>query len=211
MSFPRFYPIVDTELLKSRGLGVVEAAGALLEAGVRIVQLRHKCSYTRKLFDQAAVVARMCREAGAAFIVNDRADVALLLDAGLHVGQDDLAAADARRLIGPARTLGLSTHNEAQFRVALAAPADYLAFGPVYSTASKRNPDPVTGPEQVARMRALSGRPLIAIGGIARDCARVVLAAGADSLAVIGDLYPDPLDAASFERRAKEWLSLTQG
>jgi thiamine-phosphate pyrophosphorylase len=209
LSFPPFYPILDSELLQLRGLDLTEAARVLLEAGVRILQLRHKGPYTRAIFEQAGSIAALCREQEARFIVNDRADIALLLDAGLHIGQDDLAPADARRVIGAGRTLGYSTHNEQQFRAALAEPVDYLAFGPVFPTASKRNPDPVAGLDQLRRMRAMANRPLIAIGGITRERAPEVLVHGADSLAVIGDLYPDPLDAASLEHRALEWMAIT--
>ena len=140
-------------------------------------------------------------------VVDDRADIALLLDAGLHVGQDDLTPQDARRVIGAERTLGYSTHNEEQMRAATAEPADYFAFGPVFATASKQNPDPVVGLARLAHMRKLAGRPLIAIGGITRYNAAEVLAAGADSVAVISDVYPDPLDAAALERRIREWLA----
>jgi thiamine-phosphate pyrophosphorylase len=209
LSFPRFYPILDSDLLQLRGLAPTEAARTLLDAGVRILQLRHKGPYTRAIFEQAGSIAKMCHERDARFIVNDRADIALLLDAGLHAGQDDLEPTDARRVIGVTRTLGYSTHNEQQFRAALAEPVDYLAFGPVFPTTSKRNPDPVAGLDQLRRMRAMADRPLIAIGGITRARAPEVLAHGADSLAVIGDLYPDPPDRTSLKHRALEWIAIT--
>jgi thiamine-phosphate diphosphorylase len=208
LRFPRFYPLLDTALLAARGFPVPEAARILLEAGVRILQLRHKGPYTREVFEHAETIARWCREAGATFIVNDRADVALLVDAGLHVGQRDLAPRDARRLIGDSRPLGFSTHNEGQLRAALSEPVDYLAFGPVFSTASKPDADPVAGLGQLARLRPLVGGPLVAIGGITRDRAARVLAAGADSVAVIGDLYPAPLTAVALRHRAEEWLAV---
>lgn len=208
MRIPRFYPLLDTALLAVHGLTPVDAAAALLEAGVRILQLRHKGTYTRTIFDHASVIARMCREAGAAFIVNDRADVALMLDAGVHVGQDDLASADVRRVVGPGRTVGFSTHNEGQFRAALTEPADYLAFGPIFPTSSKENPDPVVGLAELSRIRELADRPLVAIGGITREYALSVIEAGADSIAVINDLYPSPLDRRAFRQRAEEWLAI---
>lgn len=211
MAFPRFYPILDTAVLAARGCGVADAARALVEAGVRLLQLRHKGPYSREFFAEAETVARLARNAGAHFVVNDRADIALLLDAGLHVGQDDLSPADARRVIGASRMLGHSTHNEAQLRSALCEPVDYIAFGPVYGTASKLNPDPVVGLTMLRRMGELVDRPLIAIGGITRDRAAEVLAHGADSVAVIGDLYPEVLDALSLKRRAREWLEVTGG
>jgi thiamine-phosphate pyrophosphorylase len=206
--FPRFYPILDTELLAARGLPVRTAARVLLEAGVGILQFRHKGQLTREVFEDAEMVGEMCRDAGARFIVNDRADVALLLDAGVHVGQDDLPPSDVRRVIGPSRMVGYSTHNEQQLRSATAEPVDYVAFGPVFATVSKRNPDPVAGLAELRRVRGLTDVPLIAIGGITRANAQQVLEAGADSIAVIGDLYPEPLDLASLGERAREWLAL---
>lgn len=200
--------MLDTAVLEARGLAPVDAASALLEAGARILQLRHKGAFTRSVFEQASIVARLCREAGAAFIVNDRADIAMLLDAGVHVGQDDLSPADVRRIAGPDRMLGFSTHDEAQLRAALAEPVDYLAIGPVFATASKDDADPAVGLEMVARARQIADRPLIAIGGITRATARAVLAAGADSVSVIADLYPAPLDLVALRERAVEWLAL---
>jgi thiamine-phosphate pyrophosphorylase len=145
-----------------------------------------------------------------ALVVNDRADVAKLLDAGLHVGQDDLPPGDARRLLGPAAMLGYSTHNLRQFEAALAEPVDYLAIGPVFATASKQNPDPVVGLDELRKCRALSPRPLVAIGGITRDSVAAVLAAGADSVAIIGDLLPETCTHANLRRRMGEWQQRAQ-
>ena len=131
MHLPAIYPILDTTSLARRGCPVETAAHALLDGGAGILQFRHKGPFARAVFQVAERVAELCRRAGALYVINDRADVALLLDAGLHVGQDDLPPGDARRLIGPGRLLGFSTHNAAQFAAALAEPADYLAFGPV--------------------------------------------------------------------------------
>lgn len=209
MLLPRFYPIVDTELLEARGFGAVEAAAALLEAGVRILQYRHKGQFTRARYEEAGRIAALAREAGALFVVNDRADIAALLDAGLHLGQDDLSPADARRVVGGARVVGYSTHNEAQMRQALDQCVDYVAFGPVFVTSSKHNPDPTVGLELLRRVRGLTDKPLVAIGGITRDTAGAVFEAGADSVAVIGDLYPTTLDAAGLRGRGEEWRSIT--
>lgn len=211
LRLPRLYPILDTAALARGGLEPEEAAKAMLEAGAGILQLRHKGPFTRRLLEAAKSIGAMCRQYGARFIVNDRADVALLADAGLHVGQEDLPPAEARRLLGPTRLLGFSTHNPQQLEAALAEPVDYVAFGPIFATASKQNPDPIVGlaqlPELAARAHA-AGRPLVAIGGITRARALDVLAAGADSLAVIADLYPDPCTADSLRRRVREWLEL---
>mgnify|MGYP002381226852 CR=1 FL=1 len=206
MRLPRFYPILDTELLDARGFSAVEAAAALLDAGVRILQYRRKGPFTRARYEEAGRTAELSRQAGALFVVNDRADIAALLDdAGLHVGQEDLSPADARKVIGPSRVLGYSTHNEAQMREAAEQPVDYVAFGPVFGTASKRNPDPTVGLDLLRAVRRLTAKPLVAIGGITRETAASVFEAGADSVAVIGDLYPATLNAASLRGRAEEW------
>ena len=208
MLLPRLYPILDTALLERLGCPVTAAADGMLAGGARILQFRHKGHFSRAIFEQAEQVAELCRRAGALFIVDDRADIALLVDAGLHVGQDDLPPRDARRLLGPDRVLGFSTHNEEQLTTALAEPADYLAFGPVFPTATKERPDPVVGLEELRRMRLLADRPLVAIGGITRYNALDVLAAGADSLAVVSDLYPEQCTSETLRARMEEWQQL---
>jgi len=208
MTLPRLYPILDTALLAKRDCSVEAAAEAMLEGGARILQIRHKGRYSRRTFEVAERIAEMCRRAGAAFVVDDRADIAVLLDAGVHVGQEDLPPADVRHLIGPERLLGFSTHNEAQIRAAASEPADYLALGPIFATASKEKPDPAVGLPELRRLRALDRRPLVAIGGITRQNAPSVLEAGADSVAVIGDLLPDECSFAAFKARMAEWRRL---
>lgn len=206
MILPRFYPILDTGLCTRRGLDIVSAAEAILAGGAKILQLRHKTHFSRDVFAQAERIGSHCAAAGALFVMNDRADMALLLDAGLHLGQDDLPAEAARRLIGPERLLGLSTHNDAQLRAALREPVDYIALGPIFSTASKLNPDPLVGVEELRRLRALTEKPLVAIGGITRANAGEVIAAGADSVAVIADLIPDECTIEALYERTREWL-----
>jgi thiamine-phosphate pyrophosphorylase len=162
------------------------------------------------VFEQAERVAGQCRERRAIFVINDRADVALLLGAGLHVGQDDLAPGDARKLMGAEALLGYSTHNPHQLDTAAAEPVDYAAIGPIFGTASKQNPDPVVGLDELRRCRARCVRPLVAIGGITRETARAVFAAGADAVAVIGDLIPENCTSAELRRRMEEWQQLAQ-
>lgn len=208
MRLPRVYPILDTATFEARGFSFARAAAAFLEGGAGILQLRHKQHWGRAVFDAAREIARMCREAGALFIVDDRADIAMLLEAGLHVGQDDLAPRDARRLLGSDSVIGFSSHNVQQVCAAGGEPVDYVAFGPVFPTASKRNPDPVAGIEGLKECRALVEMPLVAIGGITRETARAVWAAGADSVAVIGDLLPAELTSVSLRQRMEEWQRL---
>jgi thiamine-phosphate pyrophosphorylase len=210
MKLPRLYPILDTESLARCGVSMPVAAAAWLEGGAGILQIRHKGHWSRDVFAAAKEVAALCREAGALCLVDDRADIAMLLGAGLHVGQDDLAPRDARALIGPAAVLGFSSHNVAQLCAAGGEPVDYVALGPVFATASKRNPDPVVGVDEVRRCRTLLDKPLVAIGGIVRANARAVLDAGADAVAVIADLLPDPCNAKSLRERMEEWQVLVR-
>src|SRR6266852_3434683 len=128
----------------------------MLDAGTGILQIRHKGHWTRILFDQATRVARLCNQSAATLIVNDRADIALLLGAGLHLGQDDLPPQDARRLIVAGAILGYSTHNAGQLAAAAGEPASYLALGPMFPTQSKINPDPVVGVERLRTWRPLT-------------------------------------------------------
>ncbi len=208
MRLPRVYPILDTESLDSRAITLETAAAAFLEGGAGILQIRHKRHWSRALFDSARTVARLCREAGATLIVNDRADFALLLEAGLHVGQDDLPPRDARRLMGPDGIVGFSSHNVAQLSGGGGEPVDYVALGPVFATASKLNPDPVTGVEEIRRCRPLVEKPLVAIGGITLENALEVFRAGADSAAVIAGLLPSPATAHSLRERMEQWQQL---
>ncbi len=204
MRLPRFYPILDTDTAARRKIAVVDAATRILEGGAGILQLRHKGFWSREVYETLEQVAELCQSCGVPFVVNDRADLARVVEAGLHLGQDDLPPTAARIVLGNA-PLGFSTHNEAQLRAADAEPADYLALGPIFGTVSKANPDPVVGLEGLRVLRHMTTKPLVAIGGITRENARTVLQAGADSVAVIGDLFPDDGDIAG---RVAEWVKI---
>jgi thiamine-phosphate pyrophosphorylase len=208
LTLPAFYPVLDTSLAARCGLTLLDAAEAILEGGARILQLRHKGFFGRDLFQAAERIARLCEQAGAMFVMNDRADMARLVGAELHLGQDDLTPADARKVVGSGVVIGFSTHNESQLRAASAEPVDYVALGPVFVTGSKANPDPVLGVEELRRLRPISNRGLVAIGGITRATAQQVLAAGADSVAVIGDLFPETGAREGLRARTEEWLRL---
>jgi thiamine-phosphate pyrophosphorylase len=205
MKLPAFYPVLDTEIAIRRGVEPVRAAQQILDAGAQILQFRHKGFLSREAFAWLERTAEITRAAGAVLVVNDRADLAKLFGAALHLGQDDLPPSAARRVVGSTAVVGFSTHNEAQLRSACAEPVDYLALGPIFGTTTKENPDPVVGLAELRRLRPLSKLPLVAIGGITRANARQVLEAGADSVAVIGDLFPEN---GNLTARAKEYLTL---
>ena len=210
MRLPRLYPILDTELIQKRSLPLLDAAQAMLAGGAQILQLRHKGHYSRRLFEEAERIGELCRQYGAAWIVDDRADIAKLLNAGLHLGQEDLPPTHARKIMGTGSTIGFSTHNAEQLLAAKKEPVDYLAIGPIFRTGSKLNPDPIVGLGQLEKWRPLTGRPLVAIGGITRGNAAEVLAAGADSVAVIGDLIPEACTIESLQQRIEEWLQVVK-
>ncbi len=182
--FPEpLYPIADADSCAD----VVALAEAILAGGARFLQLRAKRAATRELVDLARTVQARAADAGAQLIANDRADVARLDGAaGVPLGQDDLPPAAARAILGPAALIGHSTHTLAQAEAALRAGGiDYLAFGPIFATRSKANPDPAQGLAALAAVRRICPLPLVAIGGITSANAGDVRAAGADAVAVI--------------------------
>jgi thiamine-phosphate pyrophosphorylase len=177
------YVILDRSV--ARGRALPELLEAVLAGGCRMVQLREKAMPVSELFPVAQVLRRRSREAGALFIVNDRADLALALDAdGLHLGQDDLPGIAGRRLLRPGMILGVSTHDAGQARRALADGADYIAVGSMFPTGTKPGFQ-LVGPDLIRRVRPEIAIPLVAIGGITEDNCEEVVSAGADAVAVI--------------------------
>jgi thiamine-phosphate pyrophosphorylase len=185
------YAIVDRSLFSAVG-NLLDASDALVSAGVRLLQYRNKADEAATMLDHGRELR--ARIGGRArLMMNDRADLCLAAEFdGVHVGQDDLSPASARAIIGPARCLGVSTHNPAQVEIADRTSADYIAIGPVFQTSTKAHPDPVIGLEGVRQARQLTPKPLVAIGGITRRNCLSVIQAGADSVAVISDLVLDP-------------------
>src|SRR6266851_5163238 len=197
---PRLYVILDAGMLTEPA---GETAQKLMDAGVKLLQYRAKNAAARELWKESREIAEAARRAKCTFIVNDRPDVAYLAGAdGVHVGQDDLGVEQAHKVIGPDRWVGVSTHNLEQFRKAAATSADYIAVGPIFQTSSKANPDPVVGLKLIGQVRPLTDKPIVAIGGITLDRAASVIAAGADSVAVIRDV----LCAAKPQDRARRFL-----
>jgi thiamine-phosphate pyrophosphorylase len=217
VQLPRLYPILDAGCFPNAD-ALFSAAEELASAGCTLIQYRNKSGNARLMLEQARELKRRITQvrvgadplvraprtnaSGVTFIMNDRADLCLAADFdGVHVGQDDLSPESVRKIIssvnqGPERWLGVSTHNPEQLREADLTSADYLAIGPVFATSSKENPDPVVGLEGVRRARALTQKPLVAIGGITRANAVSVIESGADSVAVISDLMRDPRKSA---------------
>jgi thiamine-phosphate pyrophosphorylase len=193
---PRLYVILDAGLVHR---SILQFAEQLIDAGVRVLQYRDKSGTPAAMLETSRAVAQFANEAGVSFFVNDRPDIAFLANAtGVHVGQDDLSVEQARAIVGPERWVGVSTHNREQFAKAAASSADYIAIGPVFATKSKANPDPVVGLEMLRELRAMTQKPIVAIGGIGLGRAEEVLRAGADSVAVISDilLAADPIERA---------------
>lgn len=188
--FPQpLYPIVDTPAL----------AEAVVAAGIRLFQLRVKGRPTGAHVEIARAVQAIASRAGASLIVNDRADIARLVGAaGVHLGQDDLPAAAARRILGPGKIVGVSTHDPAQVAAAVRdGAADYLGFGPIHSTPSKADAEPPRGEHGLREARAACALPMVAIGGLDAENAGAAIAAGADAVAVIGAIRAaaDPVTA----------------
>jgi len=205
---PPVYPILDTTTLDRIGFDLQIATEALIEGGAQILQLRHKSFWSREMLEKAEKLGLFCKNAGVPLVINDRADYVAILGTALHVGQEDLTPTDARRVVRPATIIGYSTHNPAQMREADREPADYLAFGPMFGTVSKERPDPTVGIEGLQAVRPLTRKPLVAIGGITRDNAFTCWNAGADSVAVIADLYPPDCTKARLRERMTEWQKL---
>jgi thiamine-phosphate pyrophosphorylase len=204
--FPPLYAILDAESLPPENQEFCLAlAESLAGGGVTLIQYRGKNQSARAVFETGCRLSSLLSAKGAKLILNDRPDVAVLCGAaGVHVGQDDLGVEQARAVCGPSRWVGVSTHNLAQLRAADATSADYVAIGPIFTTATKKNPDPVVGLEFVRQARRLTQKPLVAIGGITLDNAPDVWRAGADSVAVIKDLLAGPSPAD----RAKQYLAI---
>jgi thiamine-phosphate pyrophosphorylase len=190
MQIPRLYPIIDLEVSRHPLEGLLEAFAA---TGLPWIQLRDKKSNSRQLFANAQRVVDLGQRLGLTVIVNDRADIASMSGAdGVHIGQEDLPVEHARRIVGPEKIVGYSTHNLAQALEAEQSSADYLAIGPVFATTSKANPDPVVSWQELREIRSRVRKPMVAIGGITSENAARLFEIGLDSVAVIRDLVSAP-------------------
>ena len=188
------YPITDQHL---SGLSHTEQVDLLIDSGATLIQLREKTDSPLRFFKQAESAVRVARDRGAKIIINDRVDIALALKAdGVHLGQEDLSPDAARRILGGNAIIGFSTHSLEQARLAAQLPVDYVAIGPIFSTTTKQSTNRPVGLDGLARLReALGGVPLVAIGGITSQNIGTVIKAGADVVAVIGDIWVPAKDS----------------
>jgi thiamine-phosphate pyrophosphorylase len=204
LNLPRLYPITDTLI---SGLSHAEQVGRLAEGGATLIQLRDKHAAPRDFYAAAREAVQVARRLGVRIIINDRVDIAAAVGAdGVHLGQDDLPPEKARALLGADRIVGFSTHTLEQALAASSAPVDYVAIGPAFRTVTKEKPDPVVGLMAISEIRQRVSKPLVAIGGITLELARSVIEAGADSVAVISDLY----SAGDVAARARMYFRLLE-
>ena len=190
LELPKIYPITDARLSK---ISHVEQVEKLIEGGAKFIQLREKYASAREFYKSAESALKIARKHNVKIIINDRVDVALALKAdGVHLGQDDLPPAEARKILGEKAIIGFSTHNIEQAIAAVRMPIDYLAIGPIYATETKENPDAIVGLEGLRKVREATGNfPLVAIGGINSENFREVYDAGANSAAIISNLISE--------------------
>jgi thiamine-phosphate pyrophosphorylase len=203
----RLYLVMSME--DYQGRTALEMAAEAIEGGVTMLQLREKDRPWREVLPEARKLRALCREKGIPFIVNDRVDIAILLDAdGVHVGQDDLPGVEARRLLGSSKIIGISagSHEEAQWAVQQGA--DYLGIGPVYSTATKADAGEAIGTGLLGELAVGFGLPAVGIGGIVADNAACVISAGASGVAVVSAItrQADPKAAAAALRTVVDAL-----
>jgi len=200
---PKIYPITDVSISK---LSHLEQFKRLIEGGATVIQLREKTASPREFYESAREVLALAEERNVKIIINDRADVAFVLKTDVHLGQDDLPPRAARQLLGNNAIIGFSTHSVRQAVEAVKLPVDYIAVGPVFATKTKQNPEKTVELEGVKRVReAIGDFPLVAIGGITLENAGDVFDAGADSVAVIGDLLFEP---DKITEKMKRYLNL---
>ena len=197
LSLQKIYPITDRNL---SGLSHAEQVARFIDGGATLIQIRDKNLSSGEFYADAEAAVKIAREAKVRILINDRVDIALMTAAdGVHLGQDDLPAAAARKLLGMDAVIGISTHSIQQIREALVdGNADYIAFGPIFPTSTKTDHEPLVGLEELVEARELHGDiPLVAISGINRVNLASVLRAGADSAAMISEFYLPPIEISS--------------
>lgn len=200
ITLPRIYPITDKRISR---ISHIEQAERLIAGGAQMIQLREKQDSPREFYETAKQVVELASVYHVPIIINDRVDIALAVGAaGVHLGQDDMPPELARKILGKRALIGFSTHSVEQAREAIELPVDYIAFGPIFRTDTKENPDAVVGLDALSEVRAAIGDfPLVAIGGIGENNFSAVLAAGADSVAMISSILREPENITETTRR----------
>jgi len=205
VTLPRIYPITDVRI---SGISHAEQVERLIAGGATLIQLREKHASPRDFYEAAAEAIKIANMQGVRIIINDRVDIALALNAdGVHLGQDDLPPQYARSILGENAIIGFSTHSIEQARAAVDLPVDYIAFGPIFPTKTKEDPDDIVGLDDLRQVHGFVGDlPLVAIGGITGNDLPAIFDSGADSAAIIGAIAADP---SNIESRMREMLRLS--
>jgi len=188
---PGIYPITDVRI---SGLSHLEQVIRLIDGGATLIQLREKFQSPKDWFDDALAATEYAQRHGCKVIINDRVDIALAVDAdGVHVGQTDMPPAAVRRLVGDKKIIGYSTHNEEQFAAALLEPVDHVAYGPIFGTSTKIDPDETTGTAKLAALTAAANTmPVVVIGGISAENLQMLNGRGISSVAIISAILSEP-------------------
>jgi thiamine-phosphate pyrophosphorylase len=203
LTLPKIYPITDRQL---SGLSHAEQVERLIDGGATFIQLREKHMSPIDFLGEAEAAAKVADNNSVTLIINDRVDIAMAIGArGVHLGQDDMPVEAARSLVRDDALIGFSTHTQQQMEAAVRQPIDYVAFGPVFTTRTKQDPDPTVGLEQLRAVKNIAAEvPLVAIGGITAANVQAVLQAGADSVAVIASVVGEPSKIEQNMRRMLE-------
>ncbi len=203
---PSFYPIIDGSLVTFADMENISSA--IMDGGAKIIQLRAKGLSSGDFLESARIIRKITKDRDVIFIVNDRVDIALTVDAdGVHLGQDDLPVKEARRLLGSDKIIGCSTHNLREALEAKKLPIDYISFGPVFPTKTKQDAQTPKGIKGLSEIRKAVDIPIVAIGGITETKMIHVLKEGADSAALISDI----LTSQDISKKVKRLISIVQG
>jgi thiamine-phosphate pyrophosphorylase len=205
LRLPHIYPIIDDAYLTYDR--IEETARALIDGGAGILQLRGKGLSSAELLSAARSIRRFTKKAGVIFIVNDRVDIALLSDAdGVHLGQDDMPVPAARKLLGREKIIGFSTHNVQEALAAERLPVDYISFGPLFKTGTKKDAEEPKGVPALTEVSSSVEIPIVAIGGIGEERIGEVLRSGAKSVAMISDI----LSATDIKGKMKRLMAMSE-
>ncbi len=192
------YFVTDSKLTKQ---GILNDVEQVLEAGCKFVQYREKNKSSREMFKEAKQLAELCKRKNALFIVNDRLDIALAVNAdGVHLGQNDLPLGIARKILGKDKIIGTSNRSVKEAKESEKAGADYISIGPVFYTDTKKDAGLPLGLELLKQVRTITKLPIVGIGGVNEENLEKVLQAGVDSVAIISAIVSTETPGKSAER-----------